>query len=245
MQWIANMAASTGAAAVCSLFWCYVFLFALQTMSMNRKISLTLNYGTARLFRQNFCWPTTSLRTSQDLWTVPGMYSVPSGCRDSRRKRRRKRGCWSGLQTRLRKVPHRTALPSIFLTNNRSITQKLDELELNIATNSYVRNSSVMIISETCLHQLIPDEAVQLAGHTSYRQDKNEYSSKKRGGGLCMYVNNNWCTNSRIIANHCSPDLEALSILCRPFYLPREISSETITAVYTLPPTPPRLSPAC
>lgn len=69
-------------------------------------------------------------------------------------------------------------------------------------------------------------------GHASYCQDRNEHSGKKRGGGLIIYLNNNWCINGRIIANHCSPDPEALSILFSPSYLPHEISSVTITAVY-------------
>ena len=34
-----------------------------------------------------------------------------------------------------------------------------------------------------------------------------------------MYVHNDWCNNSKIIDRHCSPDLEVLSVICRPFYL--------------------------
>ncbi|KAK3559409.1 hypothetical protein QTP86_013360 [Hemibagrus guttatus] len=29
-----------------------------------------------------------------------------------------------------------------------------------------------------------------------------------RGGELCMYVNNNWCTNTVTVDSHCSPNLE-------------------------------------
>ena len=34
---------------------------------------------------------------------------------------------------------------------------------------------------------------------------------------------------------YCSPHLEALTVICRPFYLPRELSVVTITAVYIPP----------
>lgn len=97
----------------------------------------------------------------------------------------------------------------------------------------------MIIISKTWLHPLIPNEAVQLAGHASYRQDRNEVSGKGWGRGWAtvhiQYLNKNWCTNSRIIANHCSPNLEAMPVLCRPFYLPCEITSLTISAVYIPP----------
>lgn len=92
-----------------------------------------------------------------------------------------------------------------------------------------------MIITETWLNPLIPDAAVQLAGRASYRQDRDKNSGKNRGGGLCIFVHNEWCTNSRIVAQDCSPDLEALSVICRPFYLPREHTVVTVTAVYIAP----------
>ena len=75
-----------------------------------------------------------------------------------------------GLDARLCKQPHRPALPSLFLSNVKSITHKMDELELQMATTSFVQNCSVIFITETWLHSLIPDAAVKLAGHTLHRQ---------------------------------------------------------------------------
>lgn len=40
------------------------------------------------------------------------------------------------------------------------------------------------------------------------------------------------CTNSRTTDCHCFPDLEFLSVVCRPFSLPRELSVVTVTTVY-------------
>ncbi len=50
-------------------------------------------------------------------------------------------------------------------------------------------------------------------------------------------INKKWCDprNISILSCSCSPHLEHLSIICRPFYLPREFSSIVITSVYIPP----------
>lgn len=93
----------------------------------------------------------------------------------------------------------------------------------------------MIIITESWLHPGIPDTAVELAGRSLHRSDRTEDSGKSRGGGLCIYVNKDWCTNSTVIDKHCSPDLELLAVKCRPFYLPREFSVAVVTAVYIPP----------
>ncbi len=52
-------------------------------------------------------------------------------------------------------------------------------------------------------------------------------------------INKKWCDPRKIsiLSRSCSPHLEHLSIICRPFYLPREFSSIIATAVY-IPPQP-------
>lgn len=106
-----------------------------------------------------------------------------------RREQRQKRGCRGGLLARLRKQPYKSPLPSIFVTNARSIVHKTGELELLMANNQNIRDCSVMIITETWLHPLIPDSAVQLTGHSMHRFNRNKGSGKSRGGGLysCSY----------------------------------------------------------
>lgn len=49
---------------------------------------------------------------------------------------------------------------------------------------------------------------------------------------MSIYTNNNWCNNATVASSHCSPDIEVLTVKCRPFYLPREFSTVSITAVY-------------
>ena len=76
---------------------------------------------------------------------------------------------------------------------------------------------------------------MELTSRTLFFWDRNTNSGKRKGGGLCIYVHNSWCTNAQITDAHCSPDLEYLTIKCRPFYLPREFSAVMVTAVYIPP----------
>ncbi len=165
---------------------------------------------------------------SQDTWLVVG----PTSRRRRQRHRKQKRGCRAGLLARLARQPHKPPIPSIFLTNAQSIVHKIDEPQLLLASNNTIQDCRVIIISESWLHPLIPDAAVQLPGRSLHCHYRNADSGKSKGGGLCIYTHNNWCTNSRITHTHCCPDLEAISVVCRPFYLPREITAVVITAVY-------------
>ncbi len=64
-----------------------------------------------------------------------------------------------------------------------------------------------------------------------------ELTGKSRGGGVCFYINNLWCDERNIhsIKSFCSPDLEFHTLLCRPFWLPREFTAIIIMAVYIPP----------
>ena len=50
-------------------------------------------------------------------------------------------------------------------------------------------------------------------------------------------INETWCehNNTQELRSFCSPDLEFLTIKCRPHYLPMEFSLIIITAVYIRP----------
>ncbi|CDQ81681.1 unnamed protein product [Oncorhynchus mykiss] len=76
--------------------------------------------------------------------------------------------------------------------------------------------------------------SVQPAGFFMQRADRNKHlSGKKRG----LIINETWCDHNNIqeLKFFCSPDLEFLTIKCRPHYLPREFSSIIITAAYFPP----------
>ncbi len=68
--------------------------------------------------------------------------------------------------------PHKPPLPSIFFTNARSLANKMDELRLLVATNNIVKNSCILLVTETWLNSSIPDMAIELEGRTVYRHDR-------------------------------------------------------------------------
>ena len=49
---------------------------------------------------------------------------------------------------------------------------------------------------------------------------------------MCCFVDERWCDNHTVKRNICTPDVEVLSISCRPFYLPREFSTIFAVLVY-------------
>lgn len=111
----------------------------------------------------------------------------------------------------------------------------MDELRLQTTASNVVKDSCILLFTETWLQSSIPDSAIELAGYTAQRQDRTVDSGKSRGGGLCVYVNKSWCTNTVTVDSHCSPDLEYVTVKCRPIYLPREFTVVMITAVYIPP----------
>ena len=117
--------------------------------------------------------------------------TIPAGRRRRRRReRKQKRGCRAGVLVRLRRRPNKPPLSSVFLTDVRSLANKMDELKLQAAMNNTVKDSCVLLFTETWLHSSIPDTAMELAGRTVHRHDRTRDSRKSRGGGLCIYVNN-------------------------------------------------------
>ncbi|XP_060887251.1 uncharacterized protein LOC132958440 [Labrus mixtus] len=112
----------------------------------------------------------------------------------------------------------------------------MDELRLRIIHSKRLMDCNVMIFMETWLKNRVLDDAIKLAGRHTLRADRTaEDSGKTRGGGLCIYINKAWCTDSVIVGRHCSANIEFLMVKCRPFYQPRELSSTIVTAAYIPP----------
>uniref|UniRef100_A0A1A8CJ36 Reverse transcriptase domain-containing protein n=2 Tax=Nothobranchius kadleci TaxID=1051664 RepID=A0A1A8CJ36_NOTKA len=151
--------------------------------------------------------------------------------------RRRRRGKRAGVLVRLRRRGSRTPLPGIFLSNVRSLSNKTDELALLMRRNRDFSSSSVLCFTETWINEQIPDCALHLEGFQLIRADRQRVLSggKTKGGGVCFYINNAWCSDVTVISQHCSPALEFLFINCKPFYSPREFASFILAAVYIPP----------
>lgn len=61
-------------------------------------------------------------------------------------------------------------------------------------------------------------------------------ASAGAGGGVCVMINSLWAMDIAILASHCYPVLELLTVKIRPFYLPREFTSFVVSVVYIPPP---------
>ncbi|KAL6481971.1 hypothetical protein MHYP_G00100510 [Metynnis hypsauchen] len=182
------------------------------------------------------------LRSHSTSASRQGPAAPASGERCSRRAERPKwkRGKRGGLHASLKARATRPPLPSLLLANVRSLENKMDELRTRITTQREIRECCALILTETWLSDSTPDSAIQLETHSVHRGERTAPSGKNKGGGVCIYVNNRWCTDVKTVGKHCSADLELLMVKCRAFYTPREFSSVYILATYI----PPRANSA-
>jgi hypothetical protein len=68
----------------------------------------------------------------------------------------------------------------------------------------------------------------------THREEQDFGFREIQRGCVCFYINNRWGADSSVVtvSSYCSPDLEYLTVKCRPFYLPREFSSVIVTVSY-------------
>ncbi|KAI4879698.1 hypothetical protein NFI96_007535 [Prochilodus magdalenae] len=92
-------------------------------------------------------------------------------------------------EARRRSNTDRPPIPSLFLSNIRSLDNKLDLLRLRMSVSGEMRNCTVICLTETWLNDSMPDSAFQLAGRQLFLADRNQLSGKARGGCLCVYIN--------------------------------------------------------
>ncbi|KAM9828286.1 uncharacterized protein ACBT44_021775 isoform 1-T1 [Syngnathus typhle] len=164
--------------------------------------------------------------------------AIPPPVRERRKRcaRRLKRGKRGDVRARLAANPARPAVPSILLANVRSLDNKMDYVRLLRSTNRTVRNCCVLVFTETWLTVNIPDSAVHLERLACYRAGRAIVKGgKSRGGGICVYIRDEWCRDSVVVCKHCSPLAEFVIIKCRPFYLSREFTAILLVAVYIPP----------
>ncbi|KAI4883698.1 hypothetical protein NFI96_031572 [Prochilodus magdalenae] len=98
--------------------------------------------------------------------------------------------------------------------------------------SSYIDN-----YEETWLSPEIPNEAIEPARFSVHRADRTkDLSGRSKGGGVCFMISA-WCDqrNVHFIESFFSPDIEYLTISCRPRWLLRETSGVTVTTVYIPP----------
>ncbi len=154
------------------------------------------------------------------------------------RRQKKHLGRHAGIRNRLRERAHSPPLQSILLANVQSLENKMDDLRARLSFQQDIRDCNILCLTETWLMPSVPDMAVRPSDNFSVlRMDRTAEAGKNKGGGVCFMINKKWCDprNISILSRSCSPHLEHLSIICRPFYLPRQFSSIVVTAVYIPP----------
>lgn len=177
--------------------WVHFFLFSLLSFVFVRHVRATvytnIKYDRVALKRlkessQNglltlVCW-TPSL--AQKMWQAG-----------------RRRG---GAGRRIRRMVSRgrLTLPVILFANVQSLENKMDELHARISKQRYVQDCSMLCFCETWLGDKTPDESITPEGYMVYRANCNAVDcGKTRGGGTAIFVNQSWCTDSKVISQYC------------------------------------------
>lgn len=157
----------------------------------------------------------------------------------AQRSSRRKRGSRGGIRRRVRARGSKPPLPTIILSNVRALRNKVDELYAATQHLFEYRESCLLCFCETWLNNTINDDSIALPGFgTPVRLDRDQQATGKSiGGGLCMYINTQWCKQYIIRHTISSPNLELLSVSLRPTYLPREFGQLFVCLVYIPPDT--------
>ncbi|PIK46328.1 hypothetical protein BSL78_16816 [Apostichopus japonicus] len=151
-------------------------------------------------------------------------------------KPKRKRGRRGGKLVKLRRRQYNAPVLRVILANVQSLYNKTGELFSRIANLRDYSDCNVFCLTETWLTSDHPDCILQPPGFTIYRHDRDrQITGKSQGGGVCFLINKKWCTDVRVISQATTPDMEHIMIKCRPFYLPQDFSSVTLTAVYIHP----------
>ena len=102
---------------------------------------------------------------------------------------------------RVSKLP----LASVLLANVQSLENKMCDLRLRISYQWDIKNFSILCFTDLWLN--VNTDTIELAGYSVHRQDREATSGKTRGGHVCQFVNNRWCTISNIkeVSRYCSP----------------------------------------
>lgn len=156
-------------------------------------------------------------------------------CKVKVNKRGSKKG---GVRARLKRETHKQrALPSVILANVRSLRNKLDELQACVKHMHEYRTASVLAFTESWLNNSDENIMLHIDGFSPpLRLDRDsERTGKQHGGGVCLYVNNSWCSAVLVREKLCTTDIELLAVSLRPYYLPREFPQLFIILVYIHP----------
>ncbi len=227
------------AVQVAPLRLCFYLLFYLLLITLFTHITsalITYDKGTLLDIGNRFTNLVQDTLSPNPSWPLEILRNVEN--KGHRRRNKKHRGNSAGIRNRLRKRAHSPPLPSILLANVQSLENKMDDLRARISFQRDIRDCNIICLTETWLTPSVPDTAVTPSDNFSVlRMDRTAEAGKSKGGGVCFMINKKWCDPRNIssLSRSCSPHLEHLSIICRPFYLPREFSAVIVTAAYIPP----------
>ena len=136
---------------------------------------------------------------------------------------KRKRGKKGGVEQRLLKLGFKPYLPSLILGNVRSLQNKMEELCANAKYANEFCSASLMCFTETWLSENVADSHVNIEGFSIFCADRTNDSGKLKGGGLCVFVNEQWCHPNNIAIKHksCSQNAKMFIMGLCPYYIPQ------------------------
>lgn len=176
------------------------------------------------------------LRLRYNVKTLPKLLYAPSEiicCTQTTygKKKIKWRGARGGIRNRLKHRGNRFPLPTLILTNARSLQNIMLELTALVKYNRDFNRANLICITETWLTETTDD--INLDGYSLIHLDRDSVKSTKAiGGGLCMFVNSRWAKNITVRETHCSAHYELLTVSFRPYCLPREFVQITVILVY-------------
>lgn len=101
----------------------------------------------------------------------------------------------------------------IFYLNIRSLLSNLDEVKATLLDGTF----DIVALTETWLHNQCCNSLLEVDGFTLYRQDRKTVTRGGRvkgGGGICIYVKNEFNVVTFPTLYTSNPDLESMHISC-------------------------------
>ena len=102
------------------------------------------------------------------------------------------------------------AVPVLMSCNVLKLQPKLSKLE---ATCNSVQNLCGVAIQETWLDSSVPDGCVDLQGFSVFRSDR-VHSRKATGGGVALYIKNEWYSDPKVTLKHSDDNLDFVAVQC-------------------------------
>lgn len=124
-------------------------------------------------------------------------------------------------------VQPKASVPSLLISNTRSLTCKVDEIECVARQNK----ADVICVTESWLTKDIPVSAIAMSDFTVFRKDR----SVSRGCGLAVYLNST--IRCETLSQFVNPGnvAECLWLQLRPRRLPRSVSSVLVAVIHHPP----------